>query len=152
MYVTGAGFEAGCTVVVRITRPDGSVITGDGNFTPGSDVVFTGEDGSLYYEYILNGSEGTYTVDVLGAGDVVLATTTFTDGVVGGSIGWEKRVHSDGDLDGGATFTVGGANGAPSHASATPRTPSSSRTTVRATARTTTARSSSRTSVPARTR
>ena len=112
MYVTGRRLRGRlATVIVRITRPDGSVITGDGRFTPGSDVVFTGEDGSLYYEYILNGIDGTYTVDVLGAGDIVLASTTFTDGVVGGSIGWEKRAHSDGDLEFGATFTVGGANG-----------------------------------------
>ena len=41
---------------------------------------------------------------------------TFTDGVVGGSIGWEKRQQSNGariggDPPDGATFTVGGANG-----------------------------------------
>ncbi|HXG75337.1 MAG TPA: SpaA isopeptide-forming pilin-related protein [Gaiellaceae bacterium] len=96
---------------MRITRPDGTVIKGDGTFTLGSDLVFTGEDGTLYYEYILHGIPGSYTVDAFGADDVVLATTSFTDAIVGGSIGWEKRRQSDGDRVEGATFTVGGANG-----------------------------------------
>ena len=55
-----------------------------GRERPGND---SGVDGSFSYRYVLNGIPGSYTVDALGADDVVLATMMFTDGVVGGSIG-----------------------------------------------------------------
>src|SRR4051812_9682763 len=78
VYITGDGYAASCDVVVRVTRPDGSVVRGDGSSTPGSDSVTTGESGDLAYDYQLNAMKGEYLVEVLGA-DAMLATTTFTD-------------------------------------------------------------------------
>jgi len=78
VYITGDGYAASCDVVVRVTRPDGSVVRGDGSSTPGSDSVTTGDSGDLAYDYELNARKGGYQVEVLGADDV-LAATTFTD-------------------------------------------------------------------------
>ncbi|HMF82949.1 MAG TPA: hypothetical protein VKI01_06715, partial [Acidimicrobiia bacterium] len=77
--VTGAGYRALCDLLIRVTRPDGSIVVGDGTFQPGSDTVTTDDAGKFLYHYQLDGIAGTYTVDVLGRDDVVLATTTFTD-------------------------------------------------------------------------
>jgi hypothetical protein len=77
--ITGTGFAASCNVVMRVTRPDGSVVTGNGSYTPGSDTVETSPTGAFVYDYILDGIEGEYVVDALGADNVVLASTGFTD-------------------------------------------------------------------------
>jgi hypothetical protein len=77
--ISGSGYAPLCGVTVRVTRPDGSVVTGDGSGTAGSDVVSTDDAGNLAYDYILDGVQGLYTVDVLGQDDAVLASTTFTD-------------------------------------------------------------------------
>ena len=83
VHITGAGYAASCQVTVRVTRPDGSVVTGDGSSAPGSDAVTTSSAGRLAYDYILfDGVEATYIVDALGAGGQTLATTTFTDGPI----------------------------------------------------------------------
>lgn len=82
VHITGAGYAASCSVTVRITRPDGSVVVGDGSFAPGSDVVTTSPAGDLAYDYILNGIAGTYLIEVVGAAGQVLATTSFTDGTI----------------------------------------------------------------------
>ena len=79
VHVTGSGYAASCIVRVEVTRPDGSVVKGDGSFTPGVDEVVTTAGGTFSYLYRLNGIEGLYRIRVLGEGDVVLATTTFTD-------------------------------------------------------------------------
>jgi hypothetical protein len=47
VHVTGMGYAPGCDVVVKVTRPDGSVVTGDGSFAPGSDTVTTDLFGGL---------------------------------------------------------------------------------------------------------
>ena len=77
--IYGDGFSAGVPVTVKVTRPDTSVITGDGSGTPGSDTVATGPDGTLVYHYKLNGILGTYTVEAIDSFDTVLAATTFDD-------------------------------------------------------------------------
>src|SRR5436190_11869341 len=80
--VSGMGYLLDCDVIVKVTRPDGSVVTGDGTFTPGSDTVTTDFLGGLSYDYQLPSNpaiEGTYTIDVLGVSDTVLAHTTFED-------------------------------------------------------------------------
>ena len=41
VIISGSGFEGNVTLVVRVTRPDGSIVTGDGSFTEGSDTVTT---------------------------------------------------------------------------------------------------------------
>ena len=77
VHMTGGGYAPECTVRIEVTRPDGSVVKGDGSFEPGVDEVTTTAGGTLTYDYILNGIEGLYRVRVLGAGDAVLASTTF---------------------------------------------------------------------------
>jgi hypothetical protein len=79
VHMAGAGYAPSCLVKIKVVRPDGSVVKGDGSFTPGVDQVRTAARGTLAYDYILNGIEGLYRVSVLGAGNAVLATTTFTD-------------------------------------------------------------------------
>jgi Domain of unknown function (DUF5979) len=79
VHMTGAGYAPSCLVRVEVTRPDGSVVKGDGSFAPGVDEVLTSTAGTLVYDYVLNGIEGMYQVRVLGAGGAVLASTTFTD-------------------------------------------------------------------------
>lgn len=82
VHITGAGYAASCQATVRVTRPDGSIVKGDGSFESGSDSVTTSTTGDLAYNYILDGIAGTYIVDVVGAASQVLATTTFTDGTL----------------------------------------------------------------------
>ena len=79
VHMTGAGYGRSCLVKVEVTRPDGSIVKGDGSFEPGVDQVRTTARGRLAYDYVLNGIEGLYRVRVLGAGNTVLARTTFTD-------------------------------------------------------------------------
>jgi len=73
VHVSGAGYATSCDVVVRITRPDGVVETA---------VATTDLGGRFAYDYQLlppPGAVGEYTVDVLGLGDALLASTTFVD-------------------------------------------------------------------------
>src|SRR5947209_397214 len=35
VHISGTGYASGCDVAVRVTRPDGSIVTGDGTETPG---------------------------------------------------------------------------------------------------------------------
>src|SRR5207253_8045648 len=79
VHITGTGYQPLCDVTVRVTRPDGSIITGDGSGTPGSDTVTTDVTGSFAYDYVLYGMTGTYTVDVVDGNGSVLTTATFTD-------------------------------------------------------------------------
>jgi hypothetical protein len=81
VYITGSGYAAECSVIIRVTRPDGSIVVGDGSFAEGSDQVTADADGNFAYEYILNGVEGEYEVAVLGASGTVLARTIFTDAI-----------------------------------------------------------------------
>src|SRR5947208_17169956 len=79
VHMTGMGYAPGCDVVVKVTRPDGSVVTGDGSFAAGSDTVTTDFLGGFSYDYQLQSNpaiEGTYSVDVLGLADAALARTT----------------------------------------------------------------------------
>jgi len=41
VHVFGLGYAVGCDVVVKVTRPDGSVVVGDGSQASGSDTVTT---------------------------------------------------------------------------------------------------------------
>ncbi|MGH3011031.1 MAG: DUF5979 domain-containing protein [Gaiellaceae bacterium] len=79
VHMTGSGYARSCLVKVRVVRPDGSVVRGDGSFERGVDQVRTTARGRLFYDYVLNGIEGLYRVRVLGAGGILLAKTTFTD-------------------------------------------------------------------------
>ena len=81
VFMTGSGYAASCDVTVKVTRPDGSIVKGDGSFDPGSDVITTGVDGTLAYAYVLDGIQGEYLIEVTGADETVLATTTFYDAI-----------------------------------------------------------------------
>ncbi len=101
VHITGTGFAAGVAYDIPVIRPDGSIVKGDGNFNPDLtytcpggaaecwDTVTAGSDGSLTYDYILDGISGTYEVRAYASpwtGDrslPPLATATFTDGNVG---------------------------------------------------------------------
>ena len=79
VHVSGRGYAARCAVTVRITRPDGSVVVGDGSQLPGSDTAVTSASGRLAYDYTLSDIDGYYRIDVVGAGGAVLATREFAD-------------------------------------------------------------------------
>jgi hypothetical protein len=107
VQISGSGFAANAEVTVRVTRPDGSVVTGDGFFTPwptSYDTVVADGEGGFQYYYILNGIPGQYRVEVLdGRWDdpligqaTVLANWIFTD----------KRTIQGVTLDGGPSVTV----------------------------------------------
>lgn len=80
--IIGENFPINTILIIRVTRPDGSVVKGDGSFEEGNDEVETDEEGWFEYHYQLNGIEGEYLVEVL-LGATVLATTTFTDNTGG---------------------------------------------------------------------
>src|SRR5262245_7110450 len=83
--VTGSGFVANTYYDVPVIRPDGSIVKGDGSFTPGWDKVLSNASGSFTYLYKLDGIAGTYQVRVYlwpWSGDraeTPVASTTFMD-------------------------------------------------------------------------
>ena len=84
VLISGEGFAADAALLVRVTRPDDSVVTGDGSFgdwPAGYDFVTSDSSGNFDFSYVLDGILGEYTVDVLDIDEngAVLATTTFTD-------------------------------------------------------------------------
>ncbi|MFL5780534.1 MAG: SdrD B-like domain-containing protein, partial [Thermoleophilaceae bacterium] len=102
VHVTGTGYAADCDVAVRIVRPDGSVVTGDGTETPGSDMVRTRADGSLGYDYRLGTVDGTYWVYAVDPDtNAILAMTTFEDAASVTTL----KLHSTGVED--YLFTAG---------------------------------------------
>ena len=101
--INGSGYAADCVVSVRVTWPDGSVQTGDGSGTAGSDWVQTDSVGGFSYLYQLRNVGGEYTVEVLGENGVVLAQTTFEDAAtvstlkLGNAAGPENYIYTAGD-------------------------------------------------------
>jgi hypothetical protein len=79
VIITGTGFAPNAIYTIAVTRPDGSVVIGDGSFTPGSDTVLTDASGNFTYNYILDGIMGLYRIDAVDAGGLIVATKTFTD-------------------------------------------------------------------------
>jgi len=80
--ISGSGFTPGANLTIKITRPDGSVVTGDGSFAPwptAYDAVIADLDGKFDYNYVLDGIQGEYLVEVLDGDGNVLASHTFTD-------------------------------------------------------------------------
>jgi len=80
--IAGFRFQPLTSLDVVVTRPDGSVVTGDGTETPGWNSLVTDESGAFSHQYqtVWRG-KGGWTVNVYDAADtqhtVVLATTTF---------------------------------------------------------------------------
>ncbi len=82
VHVEGSGFVVNSQLEVKVTRPDGSVVAGDGSFSAWPtdyDRQITDEDGKFHYDYVLDGIVGLYTVEILDQSDNVIATHTFTD-------------------------------------------------------------------------
>ena len=122
VIVTGSGFNNGDVLDVVITRPDASIIKGDGTFTDGWDTVTAGPGGSFTYNYVLNGILGTYTVDVYSSPwngpdsyDVPMATTTFTD-FKSVSLSIEAGAYSTNSLAVTLTVAWSGSGGDPTQA------------------------------------
>jgi len=65
VHIFGGGFAAQAHFTIKVIRPDGSVVTGDGSFgswpTP-YDMVTTDDSGAFQYDYVLDGIEGEYEV------------------------------------------------------------------------------------------
>ena len=70
VQISGGGFNSQCAVQVRITKPGGATDSG------GATTDFSGNFG-FGYTLAADAATGSYTVDVLGANDTVLATATF---------------------------------------------------------------------------
>ncbi len=122
VVITGAGFGPGDVLDVVVTRPDGSIVIGDGSFTEGWDTVTTIWDGSFTYNYILNGVLGTYHVDVYASPwngpdsfDLPLAATTFTD-FTAVSVSINAAAYSTNNLTVTLTVSWSGSGGDPTQA------------------------------------
>jgi uncharacterized repeat protein (TIGR01451 family) len=83
--VYGSGFIPHAFYDIPMIRPDGSIVLGDGSFTPGWDTVQADSDGNFTYYYQLDGIHGTYEVRVYispwsgSLEETPITTTTFTD-------------------------------------------------------------------------
>ena len=88
--IFGSGFECGEALSILVTAPDGSTLSGDGTGSPGPDSVTTDDNGGFVLSYRLSGTfpngntyagqVGDYSVEVMNATGVILASTTFSDG------------------------------------------------------------------------
>jgi hypothetical protein len=83
--IYGSGFAPGASYDVPVIRPDGSIVTGDGSFTPGWDTIQADSAGGFTYYYVLNGIAGPYQVRVYDSpwsgdrAEASLASASFTD-------------------------------------------------------------------------
>ena len=83
VHVDGSGFAAGAGLAIRVTLPDGSVVSGDGSLEPWPkdyDNFLSDAEGAFQFDYILEGVYGVYLVEVMDDAGAVLATHIFTDG------------------------------------------------------------------------
>lgn len=84
VLISGEGFVPNSTLLVKVTRGDDSVVSGDGLFEAWPkdyDYVTADSSGDFEFSYILDGVEGEYLIEVLDGdenGDV-LASASFTD-------------------------------------------------------------------------
>src|SRR4030042_2173566 len=89
VFMKGSGFNPDASLTVKVTRPDGSVVTGDGpcfqdppTCEPGQtayDNVTVDATGHFNYDYKLDGILGKYLVEVIDVEGNVIAAHTFTD-------------------------------------------------------------------------
>ncbi|MHC1732992.1 MAG: hypothetical protein AB9888_13320 [Bacteroidales bacterium] len=87
--ITGYGFTPGMTVKVRVTRPNGVIVSGDGSFDTWPkdyDFATVSDEGGFRFIYNLFGVDGTYLVDVFDTQDTLLSSTSFTDAITNLSV------------------------------------------------------------------
>jgi hypothetical protein len=84
--IYGVGFAPNISVKMEVVRSDGSIVTGNGTNTPGSDTILTDGMGALTYAYIIEGPPEAYAANVTANArdaanpSTILATTVFIDG------------------------------------------------------------------------
>ncbi|MDZ4384258.1 MAG: hypothetical protein U0940_02115, partial [Nitrospirota bacterium] len=115
VFILGDGFEPNHQVIVQVIRVDGSIVTGNGTETPGSDIITSDPYGSFIYPYLLDGGDtsvyyGTLTVNAIDTSDMatVLATNTFLDHP---NVGLQGCSRERGDCTESVTPSTGWANG-----------------------------------------
>src|SRR3989339_1545457 len=107
VHLSGTGFANHQEYLIRVTRPDGSIVTGDGTFAPwpiSYDYVTTSQ-GDFQFDYVLDGILGTYFVEVLNRNNEVVATHTFKDGPI--SISFEQCANNDNPTPLGTCHWIG---------------------------------------------
>lgn len=91
VHVSGSGFDNLSNILIKVIRPDGSVVTGDGSngtWPTSYDTVYP-NSGSIQYFYVLSGLPGDYSVQAIDPESLaVLASVTFQD-----AIGYNKGVY-----------------------------------------------------------
>lgn len=113
VHVSGTGYGVGCDVVVKVTRPDGAVVVGDGSQALGSDMVTTDLLGDFSYDYqlpLMPPVEGLYSIDVLGNADVILAHADFEDATTLRLYTDLARTNNDNEFALGDTVFAQGTN------------------------------------------
>src|SRR3990172_1239546 len=122
VIITGSGFNKGDVLDVVVTRPDASIVKGDGTFSSGWDTVTAGPGGIFTYNYQLNGILGLYTIDVYASPwngpdsyDIPMATTTFTD-FTSTSLSINTAAYSTNTLAVTLTVAWAGSGGDPTQA------------------------------------
>ena len=99
--ISGVGFEPNHAIEVQVIRADGSIVTGNGTETPGSDTVTTDATGHFAYSYLLAGGDrsvynGILTTNAIDPdSSATLATTTFIDGDEFVVQGCDSNGHND---------------------------------------------------------
>ena len=122
VQISGAGFKAGTSYDIVVTKPDGSIIKGDGSLTLGFDRVIAGEDGNIIYSYKLENMSGLYRVKSFESTDTVhqtiLALTSFADppatagplfagNAVNYGMGWAYPSNAKGSIDANCAIASG---------------------------------------------
>lgn len=88
VMISGEGFISNETYLIVITRPDGSIVKGDGSEEPGSDEITTDKKGSFKYKYLLEkvsdsfDPAGTYIIEVFDNAGGLIAYNSFKDSTV----------------------------------------------------------------------
>jgi len=79
VLISGTGFLPNAVYTIVVTRPDGSIVIGDGSYRTGSDAISADSNGNFTYYYELDGIEGKYLVRAVDSAGNTVAETDFTD-------------------------------------------------------------------------
>jgi len=88
VMISGDNFSPNESYEIVVTRPDGSVVKGDGSFEEGSDIITADKKGGFKYKYQLAkisdefNPVGDYTVEVFDSSGNPITSTAFTDSTV----------------------------------------------------------------------